>query len=126
MPSAAQPESLKAETSEHGHQYSYPSSAASYSYESAQKLNAAFSQPQTSSHMQSLAPFSNVSKKTFSAFCSGCKMVSCSLLGIHFLLFAKKIPNIKTSKFEDDFSLSVFGERDKELQFCKIFSYEWR
>ncbi|XP_075086440.1 uncharacterized protein LOC107773927 [Nicotiana tabacum] len=60
LPSAAQPESLKAETSEHGHQYSYPSSAASYSYESAQKLNAAFSQPQTSSHMQSLAPFSNV------------------------------------------------------------------
>ncbi|XP_059288885.1 altered inheritance of mitochondria protein 3-like [Lycium ferocissimum] len=57
LPAASQPESLKAETSD-GH-YSYPSSAAGYSYESAQQLNAAFSQPQTSSHMQNLAPYSN-------------------------------------------------------------------
>ncbi|KAL3341031.1 hypothetical protein AABB24_025543 [Solanum stoloniferum] len=57
LPAASQPESLKAETSD-GH-YSYPSSAAGYSYESAQQLNAAFSQPQTSSHMQNLASFSN-------------------------------------------------------------------
>ncbi|XP_004234052.2 flocculation protein FLO11-like isoform X1 [Solanum lycopersicum] len=57
LPAASQPESLKAEASD-GH-YSYPSSAAGYSYESAQQLNAAFSQPQTSSHMQNLASFSN-------------------------------------------------------------------
>lgn len=57
LPAASQPESLKAETSD-GH-YSYPSSAAGYSYGSAQQLNAAFSQPQTSSHMQNLASFSN-------------------------------------------------------------------
>ncbi|CAN4116570.1 unnamed protein product [Withania somnifera] len=57
LPAASQPESLKAETSD-GH-YSYPSSAAGYSYETAQQLNAAFSQPQTSSHMQNLAPFPN-------------------------------------------------------------------
>ncbi|KAK6793232.1 hypothetical protein RDI58_006685 [Solanum bulbocastanum] len=57
LPAASQPESLKAETSD-GH-YSYPSSVAGYSYESAQQLNAAFSQPQTSSHMQNLASFSN-------------------------------------------------------------------
>ncbi|KAK4361636.1 hypothetical protein RND71_020588 [Anisodus tanguticus] len=57
LPAASEPEFLKAETSD-GH-YSYPSSAAGYSYESAQQLNAAFSQPQTSSHMQNLAPYSN-------------------------------------------------------------------
>ncbi|XP_055826514.1 uncharacterized protein LOC129894943 [Solanum dulcamara] len=57
LPAASQPESLKAETSD-GH-YSYPSSASGYSYESAQQLNAAFSQPQTSSHMQNLASLSN-------------------------------------------------------------------
>lgn len=57
VPAASQPESLKAETSD-GH-YSRPSSAAGYSYEGSQQLNGAFSQPQTSSHMQNLAPFSN-------------------------------------------------------------------
>ncbi|KAF3657014.1 hypothetical protein T459_11117 [Capsicum annuum] len=57
LPAASQPESPKAETCD-GH-YSYPSSAAGYSYESAQQLNSAFSQPQTSSHMQNLAPFPN-------------------------------------------------------------------
>ncbi|PHU25922.1 hypothetical protein BC332_04254 [Capsicum chinense] len=59
-PSASQPEPLKAEINEQGNQYSYPSSAAGYAYESAQQLTAAFSQPQTSSQMQNLAPFSNV------------------------------------------------------------------
>lgn len=57
VPAASQPESLKAETSD-GH-YSRPSSAAGYSYEGSQQLNGAFCQPQTSSHMQNLAPFSN-------------------------------------------------------------------
>ncbi|KAK4340632.1 hypothetical protein RND71_039133 [Anisodus tanguticus] len=57
LPAASQPESLKAETSD-GH-YSYPSSATGYSYESAQQLSAAFSQPQTSSHVQNIAPYSN-------------------------------------------------------------------
>ncbi|KAK6797271.1 hypothetical protein RDI58_004973 [Solanum bulbocastanum] len=59
-PSASQPEPLKSETNEQGNQYSYPSSAAGYTYESAQQLTAAFSQPQTSSQMQNLTPFSNV------------------------------------------------------------------
>ncbi|CAN4091869.1 unnamed protein product [Withania somnifera] len=59
LPAASQPESLKAETSD-GH-YSYPPSGAGYSYKTSQQLNAAFSQtqPQTSSHMQNLAPFPN-------------------------------------------------------------------
>ncbi|XP_060194078.1 uncharacterized protein LOC132623353 isoform X1 [Lycium barbarum] len=59
-PSASQPEPLKAEINEHGNQYSYPSSAAGYTYESAQQMAAAFSQPQTSSQMPNLAAFSNV------------------------------------------------------------------
>ncbi|KAJ8545349.1 hypothetical protein K7X08_017932 [Anisodus acutangulus] len=59
-PSASQPEPLKAEINEHEHQYSYPSSAAGYTYESAQQMNSAFSLPQTSSQMQNLAAFSNV------------------------------------------------------------------
>ncbi|XP_049371186.1 uncharacterized protein LOC125836143 isoform X1 [Solanum verrucosum] len=59
-PSASQPEPLTSETNEQGNQYSYPSSAAGYTYESAQQLTAAFSQPQTSSQMQNLTPFSNV------------------------------------------------------------------
>ncbi|XP_009785957.1 uncharacterized protein [Nicotiana sylvestris] len=59
-PSASQPEQLKTELSEHGNQYSYPSSAGGYTYETAQQLTAAFSQPQTSSQMQNLASFSNV------------------------------------------------------------------
>ncbi|KAK4361290.1 hypothetical protein RND71_020242 [Anisodus tanguticus] len=60
LPSASQPEPLKAEINEHGNQYSYPSSAAGYTYESAQQMTAAFSQQQTSSHMQNLSAFSNV------------------------------------------------------------------
>ncbi|KAG5622209.1 hypothetical protein H5410_007427 [Solanum commersonii] len=58
--SASQPEPLTSETNEQENQYSYPSSAAGYTYESAQQLTATFSQPQTSSQMQNLTPFSNV------------------------------------------------------------------
>lgn len=88
LPAASQPESPKAETCD-GH-YSYPSSAAGYSYESAQQLNSAFSQPQTSSHMQNLAPFPNEAVRYFSVFCSGYKMVSYALLGIHYLLLVMR------------------------------------
>lgn len=53
---------LKQETAEamQENQYSFPSSASGYSYESAQQLNTAFAHPQASSQMQNLAPFSNV------------------------------------------------------------------
>ncbi|KAJ4703786.1 GBF-interacting protein 1-like [Melia azedarach] len=62
-PSVSQPsEVLKQETAEamQENQYSFPSSASGYSYESAQQLNTAFAHPQASSQMQNLAPFSNV------------------------------------------------------------------
>lgn len=61
-PSESQPDSLKVEHSEvaQGNQYSFPSSAPGYTYENAQQLNVAFSQSQTSSQTQNLAPFSNV------------------------------------------------------------------
>lgn len=74
-PSASQPEPLKAEINEQGNQYSYPSSAAGYAYESAQQLTAAFSQPQTSSQMQNLAPFSNVMVSYLN--CQGSKWFLC-------------------------------------------------
>lgn len=75
-PSASQPEPLKAETNEQGNQYSYATSAAGYTYESAQQLTAAFSQPQTSSQMQNLTPFSNVMVSFIP--CQGCKKFLCS------------------------------------------------
>ncbi|XP_019190184.1 PREDICTED: uncharacterized protein LOC109184614 isoform X4 [Ipomoea nil] len=58
-PAAPQPDSLKVEHSEVGraNQYSFPSSEPSYNYENAQQLNVEFSQPQTSSPVQNLAPF---------------------------------------------------------------------
>nr|GMD09197.1 uncharacterized protein LOC109165618 isoform X2 [Ipomoea batatas] len=61
-PSDTQPDSLKVEHAEvaHGNQYSFPSSAPGYTYENAQQLNVVFSQSQTSSQTQNLAPFSNV------------------------------------------------------------------
>lgn len=61
-PSDTQPDTLKVEHSEvaHGNQYSFPSSAPGYTYENAQQLNVVFSQSQTSSQTQNLAPFSNV------------------------------------------------------------------
>lgn len=61
-PSVSQEEALKQETTEADqvNQYSYPSSAPGFTYESSQQLNAPFTHPQTSSQMQNLAPFSSV------------------------------------------------------------------
>lgn len=58
-PAAPQPDPLKVEHSEVGraNQYSFPSSEPGYNYENAQPLNVEFSQPQTSSPVQNLAPF---------------------------------------------------------------------
>ncbi|KAL3833599.1 hypothetical protein ACJIZ3_008335 [Penstemon smallii] len=57
--SASQPEELKPETAEvaHGNQYPFPSSNPGYSFEDAQRLNAAFSH--TSADMQNLSALSN-------------------------------------------------------------------
>ncbi|XP_021676328.2 uncharacterized protein LOC110661852 isoform X3 [Hevea brasiliensis] len=61
-PSVPQPEVLKEETSEAAqvNQYAFPSSAPGYNYDNSQQLNAAFNNPQTSSQMQNIAPFSSV------------------------------------------------------------------
>ncbi|EEF42715.1 conserved hypothetical protein [Ricinus communis] len=61
-PAGPQPEVLKEETPEaaQGNQYAFPSSASGYTFENSQQLNAAFSNPQTSSQMQNMTPFSNV------------------------------------------------------------------
>lgn len=61
-PSVSQEEALKQETTEADqvNQYSFPSSAPGFTYESSQQLNAPFNHPQTSSQMQNLAPFSSV------------------------------------------------------------------
>ncbi|KAK6154872.1 hypothetical protein DH2020_009120 [Rehmannia glutinosa] len=59
--SASLPEESKPETSAdvaHRNQYPFPSAHPGYTFDDAQRLNAAFNQ--TSSQMQSLAPFSNV------------------------------------------------------------------
>lgn len=60
--SVSQAEALKQETPEagSGNQYSFPSAAPGFAYESSQQLNVAFTHPQTSSQMQNLAPFSSV------------------------------------------------------------------
>ncbi|KAJ6377471.1 hypothetical protein OIU76_026443 [Salix suchowensis] len=60
--SVPQSETLKEETSEatQGNQYAFPSSTPGYSYENTQQLNAAFNNPQTSTQMQNIAPFSSV------------------------------------------------------------------
>ncbi|KDP21205.1 hypothetical protein JCGZ_21676 [Jatropha curcas] len=60
-PSVPQPEVLKEESPEaQANQYTFPSSAPGYTYENSQQLNAAFNNPQTSSQMQNLTPFSSV------------------------------------------------------------------
>ncbi|XP_041025705.1 uncharacterized protein LOC121266066 isoform X3 [Juglans microcarpa x Juglans regia] len=61
-PSVSQPEVLKQQTPEvaQGNQYTFPSSAPDFTYESPQQFNAAFTHPQTSSQMQNLASFSSV------------------------------------------------------------------
>lgn len=60
-PSVPQPEVLKEETPEaQANQYTFPSSAPGYTYENSQQLNAAFNNPQTSSQMQNITPFSSV------------------------------------------------------------------
>lgn len=61
-PSVSQPETLKQETTEvaQGNQYAFPSSAADFTYENTQQFNNAFTHPQTSSPMQSLAALSSV------------------------------------------------------------------
>lgn len=61
-PEDSRPEVLKQDASEAAQvsQYTFPSSAAGYSYENSQQLNPAFTHPQTSSQMQSLTPFSSV------------------------------------------------------------------
>ncbi|KAF2282814.1 hypothetical protein GH714_043105 [Hevea brasiliensis] len=60
-PSVPQPEVLE-ETPEAAqvNQYAFPSSAPGYTYDNAQQLNAAFNNPQTSSQMPNVAPFSSV------------------------------------------------------------------
>ncbi|KAF9672568.1 hypothetical protein SADUNF_Sadunf11G0055700 [Salix dunnii] len=60
--SVPQSETLKEETSEatQGNQYAFPSSTPGFSYENTQQLNAAFNNPQTSTQMQNIAPFSSV------------------------------------------------------------------
>ncbi|KAI5571063.1 hypothetical protein BDE02_11G068800 [Populus trichocarpa] len=60
--SVPQSETLKEETSEatQGNQYAFPSSTPGYSYENTQQLNVAFNNPQTSTQMQNIAPFSSV------------------------------------------------------------------
>ncbi|XP_021598530.1 uncharacterized protein LOC110604598 isoform X3 [Manihot esculenta] len=60
-PSVPQPEVLN-ETPEAAqvNQYAFPSSAPGYTYDNAQQLNAAFNNPQTSSQIQNVAPFSSV------------------------------------------------------------------
>ncbi|XP_011045309.1 PREDICTED: uncharacterized protein LOC105140253 isoform X2 [Populus euphratica] len=60
--SVPQSENLKEETSEatQGNQYAFPSSTPGYSYENTQQLNVAFNNPQTSTQMQNIAPFSSV------------------------------------------------------------------
>ncbi|GFP94894.1 hypothetical protein PHJA_001633800 [Phtheirospermum japonicum] len=57
---APQQEELRPESADvaHGNQYAFPSSNAGYTFDDAQRLNAALNQ--TSSQMQNLAPFSNV------------------------------------------------------------------
>ncbi|CAA0827553.1 Kinase-related protein of unknown function (DUF1296 [Striga hermonthica] len=64
--SAPQPEELRPESADvaHGNQYPFPSSDSGYSFDDAQRLNAAFNQ--TSSQMQSPAPFSNVMPHAYS------------------------------------------------------------
>ncbi|KAL2484229.1 Kinase-related protein of unknown function [Forsythia ovata] len=64
--SASQPDDLKPENAEvaHGDQYAFTASNPGYAYQDAHHLNAAFSQSQTSSHMQNLAPFSSVTAYT--------------------------------------------------------------
>uniref|UniRef100_A0A2N9EJG6 GBF-interacting protein 1 N-terminal domain-containing protein n=1 Tax=Fagus sylvatica TaxID=28930 RepID=A0A2N9EJG6_FAGSY len=61
-PSVSQPEALKQETPEvaQGNQYAYPSSAPDFTYENTQQFNTAFTHPQTSTQMQSLASLSSV------------------------------------------------------------------
>ncbi|KAK9981927.1 hypothetical protein SO802_035189 [Lithocarpus litseifolius] len=61
-PSVSQPEALKQEATEvaQGNQYAFPSSAADFTYENTQQFNNAFTHPQTSSPMQSLAALSSV------------------------------------------------------------------
>lgn len=65
--SVSQAEVLKQETSEagQGNQYSFPSAAPGFAYESSQQLNVAFTHTQTSSQMQNLAPFSSVMVSLF-------------------------------------------------------------
>ncbi|XP_073272601.1 uncharacterized protein [Primulina huaijiensis] len=60
--SASQPEDLKPEHAElaRGNQYPFPASNTDYTYNEVQQLNAAFSQSQTSSQMQTLTPFVSV------------------------------------------------------------------
>ncbi|XP_073297399.1 uncharacterized protein [Primulina huaijiensis] len=60
--SASQPEDLKPEHAEvaDGNQYLFQAPNPDYTYNEVQQLNAAFSQSQTSSQMQTLTPFSNV------------------------------------------------------------------
>lgn len=60
--SVPQAEVLKEEPPEAAqvNQYTFPSSATGYNYEDSQQSNAAFSNPQTSSQMQNIAPFSSV------------------------------------------------------------------
>ncbi|KAK7840857.1 gbf-interacting protein 1 [Quercus suber] len=66
-PSVSQPEALKQETTEvaQGNQYAFPSSAADFTYENTQQFNNAFTHPQTSSPMQSLAALSNVMQQAY-------------------------------------------------------------
>lgn len=57
---APQEEELKSENAEvaHANQYSFPSSNPGYTFDDAQRLNAAFNQ--ANPQMQNLAPFSDV------------------------------------------------------------------
>ncbi|KAM3748572.1 hypothetical protein ACB098_05G118900 [Castanea mollissima] len=66
-PSVSQPETLKQETTEvaQGNQYAFPSSAADFTYENTQQFNNAFTHPQTSSPMQSLAALSSVMQQAY-------------------------------------------------------------
>lgn len=66
-PSVSQPEVLKQETPEvaHGNQYTFPSSAPDFTYESTQQYNTSFTHPQTSSQMQNLSSFSSVMQQGY-------------------------------------------------------------
>ncbi|KAK1422823.1 hypothetical protein QVD17_18112 [Tagetes erecta] len=71
LPSASQREVLKQENSEAAHvnQYGFPSSTpgSSYSFDTTQLLNPGFPQSQTSTHMPSATPFSNVMQAAYTS-----------------------------------------------------------